>query len=350
MEVKMPDNAAPPPSIMPLITGYIPARLVFLAAELSLADLIAGGKTTAEALAQHTGMHARSLKRMLRALCAYDVFEEKTPGEFALRPMGAQLRSDVPGSLRNFARFFPDQRAWKCLEEIEHTILTGETAMSRAFGMNSFEWLAEHPKEAAIFNAAMADVTHLVARAAIGTYDFSRFHVIMDLGGGNGTFLAAILRSAPAASGILFDLPSGIREADATLRNAGVADRCKVVPGDFFRSVPAGADLMVLKSVIHDWDNEHAAEILAQCRAAASAETRLVLVERVMPECMTASAANQRAASLDMRMLTIAGGLERTEQEYRQLMERTGFNWTRTIPLGPPSDQAVLEAVPTRRC
>jgi hypothetical protein len=341
----MPDNAAAPPNIMPLIAGYIPSRLVFLAAELGIADLIADGKTTAEVLAQHTGMHALSLKRMLRALCAYDVFEERTPGEFALRPMGAQLRSDIPGSLRNFARFFPDQRTWKCLENIEHTIRTGETGMSLAFGMDSFEWLAEHPKEAAIFNAAMADITHLVARAATAAYDFSKFRVIMDVGGGNGTFLASILRSAPATAGILLDLPAGIREADATLRKAGLADRCKIVFGDFFQSLPTGADLMVLKSVIHDWDDENAVAILAQCRAAASAESRLILVERMMPECMTPSAANQRAASLDMRMLTITRGIERTEQQYRELMENAKFRWTRTITLGPPSDQAVLEAV-----
>jgi hypothetical protein len=315
-----------------------------LAAELGIADLIASGKTSAEVMAQHTGMHALSLKRMLRALCAYDVFEEKASGEFGLRPMGAQLRDDIPQSLRNFARFFPDQRSWKCLEDIENTIRTGKTAMSLVFGMHGFEWLAEHPKEAAIFNAAMADITHLVARAATEAYDFSPFGAIMDVGGGNGTFLASILRSAPAATGILFDLPAGISEADVTLRNAGVADRCKVVSGDFFRALPTGADLIVLKSVIHDWDDEHAAAILAQCRAAASA-SRLVLVERVMPECMTASAANQRAASLDMRMLTVTGGIERTEQEYRELMERAGFRWTRTIALGPPSDQAVLEAV-----
>ena len=261
--------------------------------------------------------------------------------------MGVQLRSDVPGPLRNFARFFPDQRAWKCLEEIEHTIRTGETGMSRAFGIDSFEWLAKHPKEAAIFNAAMADVTHLVALAATAAYDFSASRVIMDVGG-TGTFLAAILRNSPAAAGILFDVPAGLREADAILRNAGVANRCKVISGDFFKSVPAGADLMVLKSVIHDWDDECALAILTQCRAAASAETRLVLVERVMPECMTASAAHQRAAALDMRMLTITGGIERTEEEYRQLLGRVGFNWTRTIALGPPSEQAILEAVPAR--
>lgn len=341
----MPDNPAPRPSIMPLLAGYIPARLVFLAAELGVADLIANGKTTAEVLAQHTGMHAPSLKRMLRALCAYDVFEETTPGEFALRPAGTELRSDVRGSLQNFARFFSDQRTWKCLEKIEHTVRTGETAMSLAFGMNSFDWLAEHPKEAAIFNAAMADITHLVARAATAAYDFSGFKVIMDVGGGNGTFLASILQKAPAAAGILFDLSSGLREADTTLRNAGIADRCRVSPGNFFQSVPAGADLIVLKSVIHDWDNEHAASILMQCRAAASSETHLVLVERLMPECMTASAANQRAAALDMRMLTITGGIERTEQEYCHLMELAGFKWTRTIPLSPPSDQVILEAV-----
>jgi hypothetical protein len=330
----MPENAAAPPSIMPLIAGYIPARLIFLAAELGIADLIASGTSTVEGLAERTGVHAPSLKRVLRALCAYDVFEENS-GQFALRPMGAQLRSDVPGSLRNFARFFPDQRAWKCFEEIEHTVRTGETAMSLAFGMHGFEWLAEHPKEAAIFNAAMADITHLVARAATGAYDFSVFDTIMDVGGGNGTFLTS-------------NLPAGVSEADATLRNAGVADRCKVISGDFFRSVPPGADLMVLKSVIHDWDDEHAAAILTQCRAAASADGRLVLVERVMPECMTASAANQRAASLDMRMLTITGGIERTEQEYRELLKRAGFKWMRTIALGPPSDQAVVEAVVAR--
>jgi O-methyltransferase/methyltransferase family protein len=344
----MSESAAPPPSIMPLVTAFMPARLVFLAAELGIADLIAGGTTSAEGLAQRTGTHAPTLRRMLRALCAYGVFEEKIPGEFGLAPMGAQLRSDVPGSLRNFARFFPDHRAWKCLEEIEHTVRTGETGMSRAFGMNSFEWLAEHPKEATIFNGAMADVTHLVARGATATYDFSASRLIMDVGGGNGTFLAAILRSAPAAAGILFDLPAGLTEADATLRHAGVANRCKVIPGDFFQSVPAGADLIVLKSVIHDWDDERAATILTRCRVAASTETRLVLVERVMPECMTASAAHQRAASLDMRMLTITGGIERTEKEYRALLERAGFGWRRTIALGPPSDQAIIEAGPTR--
>lgn len=342
----MSDHAVPPPSIMSLIGGFMPARLVFLAAELGIADLIAAGTTTAEDLARQTGMHAPSLKRLLRALCAYGVFEETEPEGFALCPMGHQLRSDVPGSLRNFARFFPDQRSWTCLGEIEHTIRTGETGMRRAFGVDGFEWLGQHPKEAAIFNAAMADVTRLVARSATAAYEFSASPVVMDVGGGNGTLLAAILRSAPAVSGILFDLPAGVGEADATLRNAGVANRCKVIPGDFFQKVPEGADLIVLKNVIHDWDDERAAAILSRCRAAAAPKTRLLLIERIMPDRMTASVAHQRAAALDMRMLTITGGIERTEEQYRLLLERTGFDFTRTISLGPPSDQAILEAIP----
>jgi hypothetical protein len=338
-------TAAPaPPSILPLITGFIPARLVFLAAELGIADLIASGTTTAQGLAQATGMHAPSLKRMLRALCAFGVFEQTAAGEFALSPTGNQLRSDVPGSLRSFARFFPDQRAWKCFEEIDHIIRTGETGMHHAFGMNSFEWLANHPREAAIFNAAMAEVTNLVARATTAAYDFAPCRNILDVGGGNGTFLAAILRSAPSAAGILFDLPGGLGQSDTILTNAGVADRCTVVAGDFFRSVPSGADLIVLKSVIHDWDDERATEILARCRQAASTDARVVLVERIMPECMTASAVHQRDAALDMRMLTMTGGIERTEKEYRQLLGRAGLVCTRIISLGPPSDQNIIEA------
>jgi hypothetical protein len=343
----MSENAgAPPSSIVPMIGAFMISRLIYLAAELGIADLIAGGLTTAEALADKTGTFAPALYRMLRALCAYGVLEERVPGEFGLGLMGEQLRSDVPGSVRNFARFFADQRAWKCFTEFEHTIRTGETGMRRAFGITGFEYLASHSAEATIFNAAMAEVTRHVALAATAAYDFTAFRVILDLGGGNGTFLAEILRSAPSAAGILFDVPAGLTEARETLLRADVAKRCTIVPGDFFQSVPQGADLIIVKSVIHDWNNERAAAILTQCRAAASRPSRLLLMERVMPERMTVSAANQRAAILDMRMLTIAGGLERTEDEYLTMLRAAGFAPTRTIMLPAPSDQAMIEAVP----
>jgi hypothetical protein len=331
---------------MSLITAFMISRLVYLAAELGIADLIAGGINTAEELAGKTRTDAAALCRMLRALCAYGVFEETALSQFALGSMGAQLQSEVPGSVRNFARFFGDHRAWKCLAEIEHTIRTGETGMERAYGVNGFEYLASRPAEASIFNAAMAEVSRNVARAAAAAYNFSEFRVIMDVGGGSGAFLAEVLRRLPSARGILFDVPAGLAQANDTLHSIGVSNRCTVVPGDFFESVPSGADLIVLKSVIHDWNNDRAAAILSKCRLALSERSKLVVLERVLPERMIASASNQRAASLDVRMLTVAGGLERTEDEYRKMLIAAGFAPTRTILLPAPSDHTMIEAVP----
>jgi hypothetical protein len=341
----MTSNAsAAPPSLMPLITGFMVSRLVYLAAELGIADHIAAGSVTASALAEKTATHAPSLHRMLRALCAYGVFEEPAPGTFSLNALGAQLRSGTPGTLRNFARFFGDQRIWRCLGEIEHSIRTGETGMQRAFGVSTFQWLSDHPAEAAIFNAAMADVTRQIARLAIAAYDFSPFRVILDVGGGNGTFLAEVLRAAPSATGMLFDLPAGLRQARETLAAVGVADRCELFEGDFFEAVPAGADLILLKRVVHDWDDDSASRILRRCRAVAARHTKLLLIERAMPARMTASPANQRAAALDIRMLTSAGGLERTEDQYRALLRNAGFSAERTFVLPAPSETSIIEA------
>jgi len=340
------NRAAPGPSLMPLIGIFTISRLIYVAAELGLADKMADGSRSADELATETRTHGRSLYRMLRALTAYGVFAETEPGKFGLTTMGTQLRSDVPGSVRNFARFFGDQRSWRCYADIEHTIRTGETAMRRVYGMGSFEYYAEHPAEASIFNGAMAEVTRRVGSAATAAYDFSMFRAIMDVGGGNGALIAELLRAAPAARGILFDLPAGVREAQQVLTTTGVAERCTIVPGDFFKSVPTGADAIVLKSVIHDWDDASATSILGNCRAAASANTRLLLIERVMPARMTASPASQRAAVLDIRMLLVAGGRERTEEEYRALLASGGFTLTRTVMLPEPIDMAVIEAVP----
>jgi hypothetical protein len=339
-------STAPGPSLMPLIGAFTISRLIYVAAELGVADKMADGPKSADELATETDTHAPSLYRMLRALTAYGVFEETEPRKFSLTAMGAQLRSDVPGSVRNFARFFGDQRAWRCYGEIEHSIRTGETAMRHVYGINGFEYLSAHPDEAAVFNEAMAEVTRRAARAARAAYDFSTFQVIMDVGGGNGTLIAELLRAAPAAMGIVFDLPAGVSEAQQVLTNSGLAQRCTIVPGDFFKSVPTGADAMVLKSVIHDWDDASATSILRNCRLAASANARLLLIERVMPPRMTVSPANQRGTVLDMRMLVLPGGRERTEEEYKALLASGGFVWTRTVMLPEPVDMAVIEAAP----
>ena len=331
---------------MPLIGAFTISRLVHLAAELGLADILADEPKAAAAIAAKTGSHPQSLHRVMRALAAFGVFDERESGKFALTAMGTQLRSDVPSSLRNFARFYGDQRSWRCYGDIEHCVRTGDTAMRHLYGMGAFEYLADRPDEAAIFNAAMADNTRRIALAATAAYDFSAFPVLMDVGGGNGTLIAELLRAAPASQGLLFDLPAGVTDAEAVLANAGVRERCKVVPGDFFKSVPSGADAIVLKSVIHDWDDEGAVSILKCCRAAAGPQTRLLLIERIMPKVMTASPANQRAALLDIRMLVMPGGRERTEDEYKQLMEVAGFHWSRSAMLPEPIDMAIVEGIP----
>ena len=346
LRVQTVSSSASTPSIMPLITAFMVSRLVYLAAELGIADLIAIGTVTAEALAEKTGTHDPALRRVLRALCAHGVFTEPVAGQFGLGPLGAQLQSNTAESVRNFARFFGDQRSWKCMAEFEQVVRTGQTGMEISFGMNSFQYLSSHPAEATVFNAAMADVTRQIARAAVKAYDFSPYRTIMDVGGGNGTFLADILRAVPAASGVVFDTPAGLAAAKETLRQAGVAGRCTVVPGDFFKSVPANADLMVLKNVIHDWDDEDATEILRRCRRAASPNTKLLLIERIMPERMVPTPANQRNASLDIRMLAITGGIERTEEGYQSLLKVSGFRAARTTMLPAPSGLGLMEAVP----
>jgi hypothetical protein len=341
-------GGARPASLMPLITVFTVSRLIYFAAELGLADKLAPGEKSVGALAAETGTHAPSLYRMLRALAAFGVFEEARTHKFRLTPLGEQLRSDIPGSVRNFARFFAGQRSWMCFGDVAHSIQTGETAMRHVYGVGTFDHLASHPEEADIFNQAMADATRQIGAAAAATYDFSAFGSIMDVGGGNGTLIAELLRATPDAKGAIFDLPAAAADAPKVVTEAGVAARCRILTGDFFKSVPAGFDAITLKSVIHDWDDPHAISILRSCRAAASANTRLLLIERVMPEIMTISLANQQAAILDIRMLLMPGGRGRTEQEYRELLAAAGFAWTRNIVLPDPIDFVIIEARPRR--
>jgi hypothetical protein len=339
-------DVAKPLSLMPLITAFTVSRLVHLAAEFGLADRLAAGEKSVEALAAETGTHPQSLYRMLRALAAFGVFEEVPPQKFRLTALGAQLRSDVPGSLRNFARFFADQRAWSCFGEISHSVRTGGTAMQHVYGIGSFDYLASHPEEASIFNRAMADVTRRIGAAAAAAYDFSSFESILDVGGGSGTLITKLLRSAPGPKGALFDLPAATADAPKVLSDGGVAGRCNILTGDFFKKIPEGFDAIILKSVIHDWADPDATAILRNCRKAASAKTRLLLIERVMPEVMTASPVNQRAAILDIRMMVIPGGRERTQKEYQELLAASGFTWLRSVALPDPIDFMIIEAAP----
>ena len=339
----------PPSTLMPLITGFMPARVIYVAAHLGIADLLADGPKTSENLARETRSHAPSLYRLLRALASLGLLDEIEPGRFALTVGSAYLRTGVPGSLRNLALMFGGEQSWRSWGDLLHSVRTGEFAAQHIYGLGSFEYLAAHPKEALIFNEAMAEITRQVARAVAAAYDFSRFRSIVDVGGGNGTLIAAILTGAPVLRGIVFDLASGNAEAPQQLAAAGVAERCEVVVGDFFRSVPNGADAYILKSVIHDWDDDRSVLILKNCRRVMSASGKLLLVERVMPVRMEASPSHQRMAMIDMNMLAVPGGRERTEAEYRALFAAAGFTLAQILPLSAPSDRldvSLIKAVP----
>jgi hypothetical protein len=342
-------SGAPQAHLMQLITGFMPARIVHLAAQLGLADQLADGPKDAMLLASNTATHPPSLYRLLRALASLGVVDEREPGRFALTPLGTQLRTGAPGSLRNSALLYGGERTWQCWGDLHHSIQTGETAMRHLYGEGSFEYLSAHPQGAAIFNKAMAEATGEVARAVAAIYDFAKFRQIVDVGGGSGTLVAAVLASAPLLRGIVFDLPAGVTEAPRQLADAGCADRCEVVEGNFFQSVPSGADAYILKSIIHDWDDDRSAAILRNCRTAMSATSRLLLVERVMPIQMQAEYSHRRMAMMDMHMLGLLGGRERTEAEYRTLLDASGFTLSCILPLSAVAeciDTSIIEATP----
>jgi hypothetical protein len=331
---------------MPLINGYMGSRVVHVAAELGIADLLAAGPKSTEVLANETGAHAAALHRLLRALASLGVVDELESGLFALNALGEQLRTGVPDSVRNLALIFGSERAWRSWGELRHSILTGTTAFRHVFGVDDpFELLAKDPKQAAVFNEAMAEITRQVAKDIVTNYDFSRFSAIVDVGGGNGTLIAGILNAAPKLRGIIFDSSSGSAEASAQLRANGLLERCEVIAGDFFRSVPKGSDAYILKNIIHDWDDERSGTILRKCREAISAAGKLLLVERVMPARIDASAGHLRWTMLDMHMLVMLGGRERTEEEFRTLLAAANFELRRALSFGT-TGFSLIEAVP----
>jgi len=331
-------------TLQALIWGYMPARVVHATAHFGIPDLLADGPKTAEALAQATDTSADPMLRLLRALATLGLLEDIGHSGFCLTALGSQLRSDVPGSLRNLALMYGGERAWRSWGELLHCLKTGESGTRRIYGMGSFEYLAAHPDQAVIFNGAMAENTQRVTQALIAAYDFSKFRKIIDVGGGNGALLGAMIAANPGIRGVVFDLPRGNAEAPVRLANAGVAESCEVVAGDFFRSVPEGADAYILKSIIHDWDDDQSLAILKNCREAMHRNSKILLLERVMPEKMEPTPANRRMAMADMNMLAMPGGRERTGKEYRALLARADLSISRILAI-PGLDIAVVEAV-----
>ncbi|HEX5502371.1 MAG TPA: methyltransferase, partial [Thermomicrobiales bacterium] len=238
-----------------LLSGYRVSQAIYVVAALGLADLLRDGPRGSDELAQATATHAGALYRVLRFLAGVGLFDEVAPRRFALTPLGAGLRSDLPASVRPLALMLLDPSQWRPWGELLHSVRTGETAFDYTHGMGRFDYLAEHPDAAAAFNAAMTSNTAASGAAITDAYDFSGIARLVDVGGGHGLLLATALRAHPALRGVLFDRPEVVAGAAATLAAAGVAERCEIDGGDFFTAVPPGGDAYVLRQVIHDWDD-----------------------------------------------------------------------------------------------
>jgi hypothetical protein len=325
---------APQPTdvMMQLIGSFWTTRAVCIAAQLGLADLLKDGPQTVAQLAAATNTHAPSLYRLLRALASAGIFAADEQGRFAQTPLSDTLRTDAPVSLRWMAMVELGQEHFTAWGNLLHSIQTGETAFDAVYKENPWEYYAKNPEHGRNFNNAMTGFTRLVNQALHQAYDFSGFTKLVDVGGGLGGLLASILPNYPALQGVLFDQPHVIADAGPLLEAAGVRNRCELIGGDFFQGVPAGGDAYMLKFIIHDWDDERAAAILRNVHRVMPAHGKLLLGEMVV------APGNQPDFSkfLDLNMLVMTGGRERTAEEFRQLLLQAGFRLTRIVPTASP--------------
>jgi len=312
-----------------MITGYWISQAIYTAAKFAIADHLKDGPKTVGELAGATSTNPDALYRLLRALASVGIFSECESRRFSLTPLAEPLRSNVPGSKRALALMSGDEqfRTWA---EIDYSVRTGKIAFDKVFGKPIFDYLGEHPDKARIFDAAMVGIHGRESSAILDAYDLSGIGVIADIGGGNGSQITEILTKYPKMKGILFDLPHVIERAKERIQTAGLQDRCRLVPGSFFDAVPEGADAYVLRHIIHDWDEDKCLTILRNCHRAMPPASKLLVIESVIPP------GNEpfHGKFLDLVMLLIPGGKERTEVEYRALFERAGFELTRIVPTG----------------
>jgi hypothetical protein len=322
--------------------SYVPHALHSLVS-LGIAELLANGAATVERLAEQSGTHAPSLYRLLRVAVSVDVV--RLDGElFALTTAGELLCSGVPGSVRNMILRYGNAAERGSWGELNYSVRTGQDAVRHIFGEGFFELLSTDPEQAAIFNETMAEVSRGVVQA-MRELDIAWHGRIADVGGGSGALLAGVLAANPQTFGLLYDTESGLRDAEASLTAAGVRDRCKIVCGDFFESVPGGCDAYLLKHIVHDWDDERAGMVLKCCRESMTADARLYLIESVVPDDPTAFDAGMLVR--DLTMLVNLAGRERTRSEFAQLLAGCGLQLMEVVPLASPGrPYSLLTAIP----
>jgi hypothetical protein len=327
-------------TLLQMIMGFRITQMIYVAARLRIADLLNDGPQTADTLAQATGTHAPSLYRLLRALAGQGIFAEDEHGRFALTPLAEPLRTGVPGSQRPAALVFGEPVRWGLWGNLLYSVTTGEPAFQHMHGTTMWEYQAAHPELNTNFNDFMTANTTYQAASVVAAYDFSPINTLVDVGGGHGMLIAAILQANPGMRGILCDAPHVVSGARPTLEAAGLVDRCELEECDFFSSVPKGGDAYILKFIIHDWDDEHALAILRTVRKAMPDDGRLLLVENVIPPGNSPHPGKLG----DLQMLLALGGRERTEAEYGALFGKAGFRLTRTVPT--QGQLSIIEATP----
>ena len=323
-----------------LLTGMWAMQAASTAARLGIPDALAPGPKTPDEVAERVGAHPGAVKRLLRGLASVGILTVSGAGRYALSDVGERLRSDRPDSLRDMFIAEADTVHWRSWERLDDAVRTGEPRPSAVFGASAFDYYGQHPAEGEQFGRAMESMSRFVAGAVLEAYDFGGVKTLMDVGGGNGSLALAILGKHTRLSGIVFDLPYIESAARENLRASGAGDRCRFEPGSFFDRVPGGADLHVLKFILHDWNDDESVRLLKSCRAAMPAGGRLLVIEQLVPEEIQPGMVHL----MDLNMLVMTGGLERTATEYGSLLARAGFRVTRVIPT--PSPFSLIEGAP----
>lgn len=324
--------------LIQLINGHWVSQAIGAAARLGIADHLADNAQTSEQIGRAVGANEDAVYRLLRALASIGVFQLLEGDRFALTPLGQMLRTNAEGSVRHLAMAVTNHAHWAPWGKLDESIRTGRPSAKAALGMELWEWYQRHPQDAMIFSLAMGNVARLVAAELLGLIELGENQVVADVGGAHGVILRTILKADPSLRGILFDLPHVIEAAKEEIDREGLAGRCKLVGGDFFKQVPDGADIHVLKQIIHDWDDERAALILRNCHQALRPNGRILLLEMLLP----ADNSPSPVQFIDLNMLVLLGGRERSDAEYSKLLWQAGFKSPRFISTGSPF--SIIEA------
>jgi C-methyltransferase len=327
-----------PAAMLEMILATWTSQAITVAAQLGVADALANGPLAIDELAARVGADADALRRLLRALVGRGIFRHRRDGRYELNALADTLRSDAPVSVACAARFYGSREQRERWTLLADAVRTGTAIVPALRGKESFDYFAEQPELAELFNRTMTSISQLTDGSVVAGYDFSAYPTIVDVGGGHGPLLAAILAATPGSRGVLYDLPSVVASAPSLLREHNVADRVRIAEGSFFDSVPGGGDAYILKNIMHDWPDEKAVQILGNVRAAAGSRATVLLVELVIPKHNR----DFPGKWADLEMLLNLAARERTAAEYRDLLSQAGLRMTRVVQTASPL--SVVEA------